>query len=490
MKMSMTGQMRMEQRMKLAPRMIQSMEVLQLPVLALLEKIEQELNNNPVLESNEPQAQETESAPVADDAGEIPAERTLVVSDDKNRQADFERLADADDEIQELFTRAGTFSRRVDTELSDRKQEAMQNTPQSGPSLYDYLMEQWRLIDATDAVKKAGRTIINFIDDRGYLTVRLEQLYNKDKKDYTLEDLQKALQLVQQLEPAGVGARDLKECLLIQLAQQSEDMSFEKRLIAEHLDKLLANQLPEIAKKMNCSIDRVKLAIEKMRKLDTSPGLLVSKDQNPPIMPDLIVEPDGQGGYEVHLADTSMPSLRLNGYYLKMARDRHLDDETRRFLQNNIRSAQWFMDAIEQRKNTMLRVARSIVEHQKEFFDKGQLYLRPLPMSVVAADVGVHVATVSRAVAGKYIQSPQGLLSLRSLFGGGTETPQGDSQSFDAIRANIQMIVDQEDKSAPLNDDQIRDKLRELGVGEIARRTVAKYRKIMNIPTARYRKKY
>jgi RNA polymerase sigma-54 factor len=241
---------------------------------------------------------------------------------------------------------------------------------------------------------------------------------------------------------------------------------------------------------MNVTIDRIGKAIERMSKLDISPGLSVGRNENHPITADVVVEPDGQGGYQVFSAETRIPSLRVNQFYRKMARNRTIDENTRQFLQKNIRSAQWFMDAIEQRKQTLLRVARAVVDHQKDFFDKGKLYLKPLPMSVIAAKVKVHIATVSRAVSGKYMQCPQGILPLRGFFSGGTEDEQGRELSYDAVKAKLQEIIDTEDKAKPLGDDEIRKKLTEVGMGTIARRTVAKYRSILNIPTARFRKKY
>jgi RNA polymerase sigma-54 factor len=182
--------------------------------------------------------------------------------------------------------------------------------------------------------------------------------------------------------------------------------------------------------------------------------------------------------------------LRINNYYAKLTKDPKIGEKTKDFLQKNLRSAQWIIDAIQQRKNTLLKVAKSIVKYQKDFFNKGQLHLRPLPMSKVAEDVGVHLATVSRAVAGKYIQSPWGILPLRKFFSGGTEDASGESLSWEAIRAKLQQIIDAEDKTRPLSDDRIREKLAEAGIKNLARRTVAKYRKLLNIPSARFRKKY
>lgn len=490
MKLDMTNQMRLEQRMKLAPRMIQSMEILQLPMMALLEKIEMELNSNPVLEIAEPgEAESTSELNTEQKEQTEESEKTLIVNPE-NKADDFERLNDFSKHSDDYLSRTEFSKRAADDEEGDRKIEAMNNTPDKGQSLHEYLSEQWRLIDADEKTKKAGQAIIDYIDEKGYLKVRLEQLYNKDKKDFEMEHLEKALKLVQELEPAGVGARDIRECLLIQMSQSAEDMSFERELVSKYLDILLENKLPEIAKKMNCPVERINQAILRMRKLDTSPGLAISKEQSQVIKPDIIVMSAENGGFKVFLADKNLPALRINENYAQMAGDKKIDGKTREFLKTNIRSARWLLDAIEQRRQTLLRVSQAVVDRQKEFFEKGTLYLKPLPMSEIANAVGVHVATVSRAAAGKYIQSPQGIMLLRDLFGGGMATDSGENESFEAIRAKMQQIIDSEDKSKPLSDDAIKKKLEELGLQDIARRTVAKYRKLMNVPTARFRKKF
>lgn len=488
MKMQMTGQMRLEQRMKLAPKMIQSMEILQLPLLALEERIEAELNSNPVLELNEPGADEDiQVEPASDD--EI-LERDLVVEQDNNKLENFERLANIESDYQEYMDRSGAYRAVRDSGEPDRKLEAMSNTAAKQQSLHDYLGEQWRLVEADEKVKKAGEHIIDYIDDRGYLTVRIEQLHNKDKNDFGLEHLMKALELVQGLEPAGVGARDLKDCLLIQLKQNKKANEFEIRLVNEHIDELLENRIPDIARKMDCSVDAVKKAIVRLSRLDTSPGLQVGRHENHPVNVDIIIEKDDSGEYIVRQVDGRIPALKVNSGYEKMAKDRSTDKDTRQFLKNNIRSAYWLMEAIEQRQRTLMNVSAAIVKYQTEFFDKGKLFLKPLPMSKVAEEIGVHVATVSRAVAGKYALTPQGILPLRGFFSGGVDSQNGDAHSWDAIRAKMQEIIDGEDKAKPLNDDQIRIKLKEAGLGEIARRTVAKYRKLMNIPSGRMRKRF
>ena len=488
----MSGQMRMEQRMKLAPHMIQSMEILQLPILALQERIEQEINSNPVLEMTEASNQEeSESDSVEQQTEQDISEKDLVVGTDNDKVKDFERLENIDDDFKDYLDQSGPIRTRTFSDEPDKKLEALKNTAAPSQSLHEYLSDQWRMVEAKEPVKIAGSTIIDYIDDKGFLTVRLEQLHNKDKNEFSIDDLNEALELVQKLEPTGVGARDMKECLLIQMAQSGKDMSFESKLISEHMDELLENKLPDIAKKMNCDIESINHAIENMSKFDFSPGLQIGQDRNHPITPDVIVESsDIAGEYNVSLADTNLPNLKISNYYSKMAKDEHVSEKTRKFLQENMRSAQWIIDAIEQRKNTLLKVAKAVVKYQKDFFDKGQLYLHPLPMSKIADDVGVHLATVSRAVSGKYIQCYWGILPLRKFFSGGMEDNEGNAVSWEAIRGKLQQIIDEEDKLKPLSDDKIREKLAEAGIDGLARRTVAKYRKLMNIPAARFRKKY
>jgi RNA polymerase sigma-54 factor len=490
MKLEMRGQMRLEQRMVLAPHMIQSMEILQLPILALQERIEQELNTNPVLEIEEPAAAEPSASADQSSDDEI-NEKDLVVDTDNNKVKDFERLDSLDDEYKDYMGQSGPFHSRRQSDDADPKLQAMKNTAAPAQSLHEHLMDQWRLVETDEPVKKAGSRIIDYIDDRGYLSVRLEQLHNKDRNDFNIDQLKTALDLVQKLDPAGVGARDLRECLLIQIARSSDDMSFEARLIADHMDALLNNRLPHIAKQMACSLEQINSAVERLSKFDTSPGLQVGPDRNMPVAADIIIEPsDDSGQFTIRLADSHLPRLRISDYYTRMVKDASVGQKTRKFLKNNVRSARWIMEAIEQRKNTLLKVATSVVNHQKDFFAKGQLYLQPLPMSKVADDVGVHLATVSRAVAGKYVQCPWGILPLRKFFSGGTEDDTGRAHSWEAIRAKLQQIIDAEDKTKPLNDDQIRKELAKAGIKNLARRTVAKYRKILNIPAARYRKKY
>jgi RNA polymerase sigma-54 factor len=482
MKLEMRGQMRLEQQMKLAPHMIQSMEILQLPLLALQERIEQELNSNPVLEADE--SPEPEETPAETSEPEVQAESKSQTAEDYKGD---DRM---DEEVRDYIEHRDDYPRPRSDE-PDPKLAAINNTAALPQSLHDYLEDQWRMVEADEPVKKAGSMIIDYIDDKGYLSVRLEQLHSKDRTDFTLEDLQKAIVLIQELDPPGVGARDVKECLLIQIRQSSEDVSFETALVTNHLEDMLENRLPDIAKKMNCTVEDINRAIERLSKFDTSPGLQIGRNHNHPITADVIVEySEETDDYTVRLVEDGLPRLRISDDYVKMASGDKVAESAKQFLQNNIRSAQWIIDAIQQRKNTLLKVTRSIVNRQREFFERGQLYLKPLPMAKVAEDVGVHIATVSRAVAGKYVQCEWGILPLRKFFSGGIEDTHGNEKSWEAIRGKLQEIIDAEDKSKPLSDDQIKAKLTEAGITGLARRTIAKYRGLMKIPPARLRKKY
>jgi RNA polymerase sigma-54 factor len=440
------------------------------------------LNSNPVLEADESPGQEETPAETSEPEVQVES-KSQTAEDDKGD----DRM---DEEVRDYIEHRDDYPRPRSDE-PDPKLAAINNTAALPQSLHDYLEDQWRMVEADEPVKKAGSMIIDYIDDKGYLSVRLEQLHSKDRTDFTLEDLQKAIMLIQKLDPPGVGARDVRECLLIQIGQSNEDVSFETALVTNHLEEMLENRLPDIAKKMNCTMEDINHAIERLSKFDTSPGLQIGRNHNHPITADVIVEySEETNDYTVRLAEDGLPRLRISDDYVKMASGDKVGDNAKQFLQNNIRSAQWIIDAIQQRKNTLLKVTRSIVNRQREFFERGQLYLRPLPMAKVAEDVGVHIATVSRAVAGKYVQCSWGILPLRKFFSGGIEDTQGNEKSWEAIRGKLQEIIDAEDKSKPLNDDQIKAKLTEAGITGLARRTIAKYRGLLKIPPARLRKKY
>jgi len=479
--------------MRLAPRIIQAMEILQLPIMALQERIDRELQSNPVLELRDAEV-DPEAPPLKEEPPDDRGEHQMVVDEGGGNSEDFRRLAEFEDEFGAELARsdAPPRPRPADTGERDRKLDAMANTPARGQSLNEYLLEQWVFVEVGEEIKRAGRLIINYIDDDGYLRTPLEELAQKTNVSMEMSSLRQALKLVQALEPPGVGARDLKECLTIQLEAEAEigrDVTLEMEIVSRFLRDIEMNRLPQIARKTGRRLAEVKAAIENLSHLNPRPGSLVSSRAVPRISPDVIVDVDEDGDVVVSATDTNMPHLYISRAYRRMARDRKTDKEARQFLRNNIRAGEWLVGAIQQRRETVQRVAVEIFRVQREFLDFGPEALKPLPMADVARKVGVHVATVSRAVAAKYVQTPRGIYPLRMFFSGGTTTAAGEDMAWDAVRVKLKEVIHAEDKSSPLNDDQLAEGLSKHGI-DIARRTVAKYRNLMGIPPARKRKEF
>jgi RNA polymerase sigma-54 factor len=490
--------------------MIQSMEILQLPLLALEERIEQELQNNPVLELREGNGDEVagtdgETTDFKDGDGRqedfSEAEKPMVVKENTDQVDDFERLARISEyfENEEFSNPTGSNFRvsSYDGER-DRKLDAMNNTAARGITLQEHLLGQWAFVECTPPVRTAGEVLINNIDSDGYVRTPLEQIEKESKKPVCLEDLQTALKLVQTLEPPGIGARDLQECWLLQLdalerdaeMAQGHDFELERSLIRDHIKDLSMNRYPQISKKLGRDIEPIKQAVKRIGHLHPYPGKQVGGEDAPPITPDAIIYYDEESDrYEIEMTNDPAPNLYISGMYRKMVKNRAGDKPTREFLMSNIRNARWLIESIQQRKSTITRVIRAVVDAQREFFEKGPEHLKPLPMIQVADQLGIHVATVSRAVSEKWIQTPRGVFPLRRFFSGGTVSAEGEEMSWDAVKEKLKAIIDHEDKHEPLNDDQIVEKLSEQGL-TLARRTVAKYRKILNIPTARQRREF
>jgi RNA polymerase sigma-54 factor len=492
MRLDTSQHLKMQQQMKLAPRIIQAMEILQLPMMALQERIESEMLSNPVLEFNESSPEEAgpEGSPEGD---EDRGERAMVVKDSSDKGEDFSRLDEFTNEYESDLSWSDFSPRRAaDTGERDTKMDAMANAPAPGESLDEHLLGQWSFVEAGEAVGAAGRLIITNLDDDGYLRVSLEELSKQSDPPIPMETMLAALKLVQTLEPVGVGARDIIECLLIQLgveAAAGRDMSLEMQLVSHFLRDIEMNRLPHIARKLNRGVEDIKKAIENISHLNPRPGSLIGRHTAPIVMPDAVVRIGDDGEIIIDMPESNSPRVHIARPYRRMAKDRGTDRQARQFLQNSIRSAQWLISAIEQRRQTVRRVVEEVFAVQRDFLEHGLEALKPLPMMDVAQKVGVHVATVSRAVAGKFVQTPRGIFPLRMFFSGGTRSAEGEDVAWDAVRVKLREIVDAEDKSNPLNDDELADALQKNGLN-IARRTVAKYRKLLDIPSARQRKTF
>ena len=289
------------------------------------------------------------------------------------------------------------------------------------------------------------------------------------------------------MEPRGVGARDLRECLLMQLTPDLLFFDELKTLISGHLDDLKENRLPQIQRKTGYSIELIQESWEELRTLNPKPGAIFQTTVNQTITPDVFLDEGEDGRLIVRLEDTRLPTLRISNYYRQRLMSGDATAEEREFIKRKINAAQWLIESIEQRRSTLTRVSQAVVDHQLKYVRKGPEFIEPLKMQQIADKVGVHVTTVSRAVDDKYIQTPRGILPLREFFVGGTKSADGDDIAWDAIRIKLQEIVDNEDKAKPLSDDSLVKALDENGL-KVARRTVTKYRKKMGIPSSRQRR--
>jgi len=474
----------------MAPRMIQSMEILQLPVMALQERIEQEMNENPVLEQlevdpaepEEPEERENPDAPEE-------SERELVVKEGDDNAEDFERLLNLDREIPEYFEdRPRTSANRIQ-EASDRKHDAMANLVDRPESLHDYLLLQLGELDLDPEVERFAERIISTLDarDGGYFRSSLQDLLPPTARAEQLEIAEQALRVVQQLDPPGIAARDLRECLLRQLDPEMLYYEELKTLINSHLEDLRDNRLPAVQKATGYSIEHIQDVWHELRKLNPKPGAVYAETFVPTVTPDVRLEQQDDGSYHVVMDDDRMPQLYISEYYRRRLANGTATAEEKEFIKRKINAAQWLIESINQRKSTLTKVAQAIVDYQKRFLDEGPEAIEPLKMQQIADQVGVHVTTVSRAVDDKWIQTPRGILPLRKFFVGGTRSDDGDNVAWDAIRIKLQEVVDHEDKSDPFSDEQLVNELKKHGLN-VARRTITKYRQKMGIPSSRQRR--
>ncbi len=484
--------MRLQQKQVLAPRMIQSMEILQLPIMALQERIEQEVQENPCLEVQEETSDLPEDeapAEAEEDNPDAPsdAERELVVDESKDNADDFERLMQMDEQWPDYFEdRPRMSSSRVEEE-SQRKHDAMANIAARPPSLQDYLRDQMAWFDVDETVRQYAERIVYALDSNGYLPAPLEDLLDSSASPEDLERAQQALAVVQKLDPPGVGARDLRECFLLQLTPAMPYYEELQTLVSEHLDDLLHNRWPQIGRKTGFTPELIEAAKQQLGKLNSRPGALFAEGAVPNVVPDVFIDVQDDGSYQVRLEHGQTPTLSISPFYRKLFANGQASEEAREYIKRKINSAQWLIDSIEQRRSTLTRVAQAIVDHQRDFLDRGPEAIEPLKMQQIADKVGVHVTTVSRAVDDKWIQTPRGIFPLKRFFVGGTVSADGEEVAWDTVRLKLQEIIDNEDKERPYSDDELGKQLAKAGLN-VARRTVTKYRKAMNIPSSRQRR--
>jgi RNA polymerase sigma-54 factor len=470
--------------LKLAPQIIQSIEILQLPALSLQELIETALGENEALEraDERPDAVPETSTPERDNGQQTEAEKELeAVADTLERLEKLEAAADRD---WQDFGR-----RRAAAGGDDPKLEAMNNTAADHTSLHEQVHDQFILLDPDDDARTIGRHVIFNLDENGLLPYPLEEILESPelRGRYTIDDLERVLKLVQGLEPKGVGARSLQEALLLQLDPEDPDCELKATLIRDHLVDINKNKLPKVAREMDLTIPQVKKLVGEIARLDPRPGAKLGGDRNAYIHPDVLVE-WVEGRYEITLEDDFFPRIRVSPQYKELLA-RTDDPKVKDYVRKKLESAKWLVEAIQQRQNTLYRVCEEIFRVQRDYLDYGESHLKPLKMQEIADRVGIHVSTVSRAIADKWVQTPRGIVPLKFFFTGGAETSDGATMSRLSVKQKVREIIANEDKRNPLSDEQVAEILKREGL-EIARRTVTKYRKALKIPSSRQRRQW
>jgi RNA polymerase sigma-54 factor len=503
----------LRQELRVNPRLYQAMDMLYMPMMDLQQHLKQELLANPFLELLEPE----------DEATEQPAAEEQKEQKEKEEEVDWEEI------LLNGFEVGGTREQYEQLEYTEPVTVETRN-------LIDHLREQLQMLTLTPRQLLLGEEFLGNINEEGYLAASLEEILGsvnqliaghveaggEDGEDgeggeqdfdgsapaaapahstavtappspssppfYTMQEAEEMLSVIQRLDPSGVGARDLRECLLIQLVELADTASLTYRLVSEAFPDLIAHRWNDLAKRFGVEPGAVQSAADQLSRLDPKPGLKYSEQSDGYIIPDLIVEKIG-GRYQVFLNDTGMPRLRLSRSYQEIARDKKkMTPENREFIASKMNSANWMIQAIEQRRQTMLKVMNFIVDRQRDFFEKGIEYLKPLTLREVAEVINMHESTVSRVTNEKYVQTPRGVLPLKFFFSSALSTASGEDASARSIRAKLEKMVSEENSAKPLTDQQIVHLFQEQGI-QIARRTVAKYRDQLGILPARMRKR-
>lgn len=432
----------MGQEMLLLPRMLQAIQILQIPGLELESYLRQAAEEN----------------------------EALVVEDPERASEPQPRRP------------------RASREATDRHDEWLQNQPDRERGLAEVLEEQLALLDADEDTLGWTRFLIRCIDENGYLSLGDDELVARAAAEGLqggAEALERAQALLATLEPRGIGARNAVDALLRQLEPEDPEYDALRRLLAEFLEELARNKLPQVAREMKLTVDEVRALVARLAELDPRPASRLEGRGAPPIVPDVLVERTAEG-FDVRVERSGWPAVAVDPTIAQIARDKRQPDELRRYLRGKIDKARWIVEALEQRGSTLLEIARALFSRQRQFLDRGPGHLAPLKMTDLAAELGLHTSTVSRAVSGKYAQTPWGILPLRHFFQ--SAGSDGDT-ARDDVREQVRSVFAAEDRARPLSDDEVVEAMRARGI-ELARRTVTKYRQELGIPSSYRRRRH
>jgi RNA polymerase sigma-54 factor len=460
---------RLSQRLILTPSLQQAIKLLPLTTLELAEVLEQEVMENPLLE-------------------EVPQEQ---LSAEEIAQEEAKQQQEKDDPLKEIdvekffedYLDDGDHRRTRSAEIPELP--PIENTLTEQPDLYDHLTWQLHMSVSDEFTLEIGDAIIQNLDADGLLRASVDEIANLGP--YPMEEVEKALCIIQGLDPAGVAARDLTECLRLQLKNLGLAESPTDIMVRDYMKQLQSHQYPEIGRQMGITPDEVSHHLEIIKRLDPKPGLKYSPDKSTYIIPDVFVVKEADE-YKIILNDDGLPKLRISPTYRRMLDVKEVgSEETRNYVKEKLRSALWLLKSVDQRQRTIYKVSESIIRHQRGFLDGGITHLRPLVLRDVATDIGMHESTVSRVVANKYMHTPRGVFELRFFFHSGITSNMGEAISSVSIKDKIRKMIEAEDPYRPLSDSRIAELLGHDGL-PLARRTVAKYREELRIPPSNLRK--
>ena len=487
---------RQSQSLVLAPQLRQSLKILQVAALDLRSVIQEELQSNPALEElpmegmsaekQEPDSGESDANgdDTAASAEGTPDPAAEPKGDEMDFSKEFEILGKIDDDWRDYMANAGGTS-SFSAEDAERRQHFFDSVA-TETSLQEHLMRQAEMTDLSEKAMLAMVHLVGSLDDRGFLAAKASDVALQT--GLPLESVQEAVAALKAFDPPGIGAESLAECLMAQLIAKGRRDSLASRIIRDYFDLLTRRRIPEISRKLGAASDDVQGAIEEIGKLDPAPGRRFADDQNRVVVPDVIVEHDGNE-WKIHLNNDYIPRLRISSTYRDMIARGTLSKGERDYLKDRIRSGKFLIDSIEQRQRTIERITREILKAQMAFFENGVSHLKPLTMTQIADVVGVHETTVSRAIANKYIRTPHGVFEFKYFFTPGYQNDSGASVSNTSVKEMIADLVAAEDKAAPFSDQELVSKLQEKGIN-IARRTVAKYREELGILPSNLRRDY
>lgn len=464
-----------KQSLIMTPRLQQALKLLQVPTLELQAILKQEMLQNPLLEEVDEILDEEE------------IEREGSADEENNKEPEDpaeEEAVDWSEYLQDGLDR--TY-----VPASEQGIEFLEKVPVTRTSLAENLLEQLHFLSLSPETLRIAEFLIGSLDDRGWLVTPVEEVASM--LGVPQAAVETVLTVVQAMEPPGIGARNLRECLLIQLEARGDRDSLPWKLIHDHFDHLVNRRFPEIARVLKVSAEEVQAAADAIATLNPRPGTAISDEEPRYVTPDLLVERVDEE-YVVMLNDRHVPRLRISSAYESVIRGKKKPDatttekETRDYIKDRLASAKWLIQTIEQRRRTMIKVMECIIREQREFFDRGIAFLRPLTLAAVARQIDMHESTVSRVCSAKYVQTPRGVFELKFFFSSGLETDDGEDVSARTAKDIIRTLIDEEDKTDPLSDQRIAELLHERGL-HIARRTVAKYREQLSILPARFRRR-